>query len=418
VTAAGDGSASSAVPPQAGTRPSPGPPRVLAGRGALLFGNFVIGCGVMVVAGSLNDLTRSLQVSVAVGGQLISVAAAVMALSAPLLAAWVGGVDRRTLLTLSLVWYGMGHALCALMPSYASLLPARALSMLAAAVFTPQAAAAIGWLAPPELRGRAITFIFLGWSVASVFGMPLHSYIGEAFGWRYAFALVAVLAAIGAVWVWRALPEGIRPPAMNLAGWGQVFTHPALMAIVAVTAMSGAGQFTLFSYFAPYYRQELHADPTTVSALFAWFGGFGLVGNLLLSRHVDRIGAGRAATVLLAGIALSAALWPLASTPAQLMAVILPWALGCFASNSAQQARLGSAAPALASALMALNTSAIYLGQALGAAGGGALMAANQAAGRPPFETLHWASLAWMVAAVGLSLWAGRALARRSAPHA
>jgi predicted MFS family arabinose efflux permease len=82
-----------------------------------LFGNFVIGCGVMVVAGSLNDLTRSLDVSVAVGGQLISVAAAVMAVSAPLLAAWVGGMDRRRLLTLALVWYGIGHAACAAMPS-------------------------------------------------------------------------------------------------------------------------------------------------------------------------------------------------------------------------------------------------------------------------------------------------------------
>jgi predicted MFS family arabinose efflux permease len=385
---------------------------------ALLFGNFVIGCGVMVVAGSLNDLTRSLRVSVALGGQLITVAAIVMALGAPLLAAWVGGMDRRRLLTLALVWYAAGHALCAAMPDYASLLPLRALCMLAAAVFTPQAAAAIGWLAPAAQRGRAITFVFLGWSVASVFGMPLHSYIGEAFGWRHAFALVAVLALIGAAWVWRALPDDIRPPPMSRAAWGRVFTHPALMGIVAVTAMSGAGQFTLFAYFAPYYRQHLQADATTISALFAWFGGFGLLGNVLLSRNVDRIGAGRAVTVLLAGIAVSVAAWPLAGSPAVMMLVILPWALAGFASNSAQQARLGAAAPALAPALMALNTSAIYLGQALGAAGGGALMAANQAAGRPVYASLHLAALAWTLAAVVGSVWAGQALARRNAAHA
>ena len=130
-------------------------PHAGAGRWALMFGNFVIGCGVMVVAGSLNDLTRSLQVSVAVGGQLISVAAMVMAVGAPLLAAWVGGMDRRRLLTLSLAWYAIGHALCAVLPDFTSLLPVRALCMLAAAVFTPQAAAAMGWLAPPEQRGRA-----------------------------------------------------------------------------------------------------------------------------------------------------------------------------------------------------------------------------------------------------------------------
>ena len=71
---------------------------------ALLAGNFAIGCGVMVVAGSLNDLVASLQVSVALGGQLITVAAVAMALGAPLMAVWWGNADRRLLLTLALLW--------------------------------------------------------------------------------------------------------------------------------------------------------------------------------------------------------------------------------------------------------------------------------------------------------------------------
>lgn len=387
-------------------------------RWALMAGNFVIGCGVMVVAGSLNDLTRSLQVSVALGGQLIAAAAVVMCLGAPLLAAAVGGWDRRRLLTLALVWYALGHAACAAMPNYATLLPVRAASMLAAAVFTPQAAAAIGWLAPPEQRGRAITFIFLGWSVASVFGMPLHSYIGEALGWRWAFALVALLGLGAAAWVWSAMPDGVRPPALSLRAWREVLTHPALMAIVAVTALSGAGQFTVFSYFAPYYKALLGAGATEISLLFAWFGAFSLVGNLLLSRHIDRIGAARAVAVLLGGIALALAAWPLVGGYAAMAAVLVPWALGSFSSNSAQQARLGQAAPALAPALMALNTSAIYLGQAVGAAGGGAIVAAHEAAGaegRAAYTGLPFVGLAWVLAALALSLWAERRLRRDEA---
>lgn len=376
-------------------------------RWSLLFGNFVIGCGVMVVAGSLNDLTRSLQVSVPLGGQLIAIAAAVMCFGAPLLAAAVGRTDRRALLVLSLAWYGAGHALCALSPGYATLAPLRALSVLGAAVFTPQAAAAIGAMTPPEQRGRAITFIFLGWSVASVIGMPVHSYIGEAFGWRYAFALVAVLAAVGAVWLWWVMPAGVRPPAMSLAAWKEALTRPVLLAIVLVTALQGAGQFTLFSYFAPFYRRVLHADASQVSLLFFWFGAFGLVGNLLLSRHVDRVGPARAVTWLLLSIGLSMVLWPLAGSVGSTMAVLVPWALGCFAANSAQQARLGLAAPALAPALMALNTSAIYLGQAVGASGGGWLL------DRYGFGALHWVGLAWLVLALGLSLWAARREAAR-----
>ena len=59
--------------------------------------------------------------------------------------------------------------------------------MLAPAIFTPQAAACVGLLVPPQQRGRAITFIFLGWSVASVLGMPIGAYVGGTLGWRSAF---------------------------------------------------------------------------------------------------------------------------------------------------------------------------------------------------------------------------------------
>jgi predicted MFS family arabinose efflux permease len=376
-------------------------------RWALLFGNFTIGCGVMVTAGALNDLVSSLRVSVAVGGQLIAVAAVVMAVGAPVLAAVVAGIDRRRLLTFALAWFAIGHALSALMPSYAALLPVRALSVLGAAVFTPQAAAAIGVMVPAAERGRAITFVFLGWSISSVLGMPVHAYIGEAFGWRWAFGLVALLSAASALWVWLAMPDGVRPPALSRAAWREVFTHPALMAIVAVTALSAAGQFTLFSYIAPYYRQVLQATPTHISLMFLWFGAVGVLGNVLVSRHIDRLGADRVVAGLLCCLAAGLLAWPLGTSLLAMALVITPWAFGCFSSNSAQQARLSLAAPALTPALVALNSSAMYVGQALGASSGGAIIA------RQGFGPLHWVGLAWMAAAIVLSVWAGRRLAAR-----
>lgn len=369
-------------------------------RWALLAGNFVIGCGVMVVAGTLNDLARSLEVSVALAGQLIAIGAIVMGVGAPLLANWVAGFDRRRLLTLTLAWYAAGHALSALMPDYAALALVRALCMLGAAVFTPQAAAAIGHMAPPEQRGRAITFVFLGWSVASVAGMPIAAWIGETFGWRVAFGTVAVLGAAAALWVHAAMPAGVKPPALSRAAWREAFTHPVLMAIVGVTALQSAGQFTLFSYFAPYYRQTLAATPTQISALFFWFGLFGLIGNVVLTRQIDRFGAARCVAVALWLITLSLLAWPLAGSLAVAAVVLVPWALGCFSTNSAQQARLGLAAPTLAPALMALNTSAIYLGQAIGAASGGLLVAHSG------FTWLSPVGVLWMAAAIALSIWA------------
>jgi predicted MFS family arabinose efflux permease len=367
---------------------------------ALMSGNFAIGCGVMVTAGSLNDLAQDLAVSPAVGGQLITVAAVMMGLGAPLLAALLGGMDRRRLLALAMAWFALGHALCALMPGYASLMPVRAATVLAAAVFTPQAAAAIGVLATPAQRGKAITSVFLGWSLSSVLGMPLHALIAETIGWRWAFALVALLSA-GSAWaVWRCVPEGVRPAPLNLRDWARLFKSPLLVAIVAVTALSSAGQFTLFSYFAPYYRQVLGATATGVGFLFLWFGFFGLIGNLIVTRTIDRFGSGRTVAVALGLMTLSVASWPLATGVATMALVVLPWALGCFSANSAQQARGSAAAPALAPAMLALNTSAIYAGQAVGAGGGGLLMSTSG------FAWLAPVACTWMLLALALSFWA------------
>lgn len=376
--------------------------RLPAARWALLFGNFAIGCGVMVIAGTLNDLAHSLDVSISLAGQLIAISAAVMCFGAPLLAGVVSGFDRRRLLAASLLWYAAGHALCMLAPSYALLWPVRALSVLGAAVFTPQAAAAVGFMAPPEQRGRAMTFIFLGWSLASVAGMPLAAWLGESFGWRMAFFAVALLALAASGWVWVAIPDGVKPAALSRQAWRQAFTHPVLMAIVAVTALQAAGQFTLFSYMAPYYRLALGASPAQIGALFAWFGAFGLLGNVLVARHIDRVGAARVVTIVVVMIGVSLLLWPFATTFTTTALVLVPWALGCFAANSAQQARLGIAAPGLAAALLALNTSAIYFGQAVGAASGGWLVAHGG------FAPLSWVGVVWLLGALGVSLWAAR----------
>jgi predicted MFS family arabinose efflux permease len=374
-------------------------PRVLW---ALLFGNFVIGTGVMVVPATLNDLGSSLQVSVATAGQLISASAVVMALGAPLLAALVAGWDRRRLLALTMLWFGALHLLCTLMPGFASLLPVRMLAVIAPAIFTPQAAACVGLLVPAAQRGRAITFVFLGWSVASVLGMPLGAFVGGLFGWRSAFALVGVLSLASAAWVWRAMPDGVKPPALTLADWRETLRSRALMLCIAVTVLFSAGQFVLFSYFAPYYKQAIDVTPTQLSLLFVWFGAFGLVGNVLMTRNIERIGAHRAVMVAIACMALSLLAWPLGTSLLLAALVTIPWALGCFSSNSAQQARLVGIAPALAAGSIALNSSAMYAGQALGAASGGALIA------RGRMDMLHWAGFALLLLAMAASAWAAR----------
>ncbi|TFZ08302.1 MFS transporter [Ramlibacter humi] len=369
----------------------------------LLFGNFVIGAGVMVVPGTLNEISHSLRVTPATAGQLITVGGVVMCLGAPLLAALVAGWDRRRLLALSMLWYALLHLACACAPDFATLIPLRALAVISPAIFTPQAAACVGLLVPPQDRGRAITFVFLGWSVASVLGMPLGAYIGGVLGWRAAFVAIAALSLVAGVWVWRTLPDGVKPPALSRQAWAQVFASRPLMLCVAVTTLYSAGQFVLFSYLSPYYRQVLDASPGTLSLMFMWFGLFGFIGNMVMSRNIDRIGADRSVLLAVGAMALSFIVWPLGTTLLTMAAVVVPWALGCFSSNSAQQARLVGIAPALAAGSVALNSSAMYAGQAIGAAGGGWLIA-NQG-----FGALHWAGLVGLAASMAASVLATRA---------
>ena len=366
----------------------------------LLFGNFVIGSGVMVVPGALNDISSSLNVSVATAGQLISAGALMMCIGAPLFAAVVAGWDRRRLLALSMVWYGVFHLACLAAPDFAMLLPLRVVAVIPPAIFTPQAAACVGLLVRPEQRGRAITFVFLGWSVASVLGLPMGAYVGGTLGWRSAFGLVALMSLASAVWVWRSMPDGVKPPALSLAAWRETLRSRALMVCVAVTVLYAAGQFVQLSYLAPYFKAKIGITPGQLGLLFMWFGVFGFIGNMLMSRHIDRVGASRAVMAGIVAMAVTMLAWPLATSLALAAVVIIPWGLGCFASNSAQQARLVAIAPPLASASIALNSSAMYAGQALGAASGGAMIAHGA------MDSLHWVGFTILLAAMAASAWA------------
>jgi len=149
---------------------------------ALFAGNFIIGTGILLPAGMLNDLSAGLGVSPATAGILMVAGGVVIGLGAPLCATLTSGFDRRLLLVASLVYYALGHALSALAPDFWSLLVIRALMVISAGIFTPQAAATVGLMVPPEKRAGAVAFIFIGWSIASVAGLPAGSLIGAFLG--------------------------------------------------------------------------------------------------------------------------------------------------------------------------------------------------------------------------------------------
>lgn len=375
---------------------------------SLTLGNFAIGTGVMIVPGMLNELSADLAVSPAKVGMLISAFAMTICVTGPLLAGWTSAIDRRKLLTISLLLYALMHVVAALAPGYDLLLVARMVTALGAAVFTAQAAATAGLMVPPEIRGKAIGMVFLGWSIAAVVGTPIGAYLGAHIGWRPTLGLVGLLAALFAAGVWLQIPPKLFVAPMDRSAWKALLANTPLLLAISVTAIQALGMFTTFSYMALLLKEFIGATPTVISLLFLCFGITGVIGNVLGARVMDRIGPMRVGVIAMGCMLAAIALWPLTRDSLPIAVVLtLVWGLGCFAVNGAQQARLVAMAPQLASASVSLNSSAIYLGQAIGAFVGGVIVSAEGTA------NLSFYSAVPMAAAIAVSLYASALCNRR-----
>ena len=375
---------------------------------SLLFGNFVIGTGVLLPAGLLNVLGADLQVPPATAGLLLFAGGLVVGIGAPVLAGLTSRFDRRMLLAVSAAIYAVGHGLAAFAPEFWSLLIIRTVTMVAAALFTPQAAATIGLLVPPERRSEAIAFIFIGWSMASVVGIPLGSILGTELGWRATFFAMALLAAVSCVSVMLSLKPGLRVQPLQFSSWIAVFKNPALLCIMLVTLLSMSGQFTVVSYLAPILREAFAATPRGIALMFGIFGVAGVSGNYLATKVIGRFGVDRAILValcfLIAGLGMFGVFF--GNYVLGCIACFI-WGLGTFSSNSLQQSRLVVIAPGLAAATVALNTSAVYLGQSVGAAMGGFAIKGGIS------TDIAWMAVGFLVLAVILSMTATRLTARK-----
>ncbi|MGO4328817.1 MFS transporter [Cupriavidus sp. M-11] len=369
-------------------------PRLLT----LCFGNFVIGTGAMIVTGMLNDIAGDFGLSAGTAGQLIAVFALATCVGAPLFATLGSRIDRRLLLAGSLLVYAVMHLAAALAPSFAALMAVRFLTAIGAAIYTPQTAATLPLLVNAQTRGRAISFVFLGWSVASVVGVPLGTWIASTLGWRFSMALVGVMALAAALAVWRALPPRLYVEPVGRAALGAVLRHTPMVLVVATTMIQSAGMFTLFTYIAPLLRDVHGISGATLSLMFLAYGACGVTGNVLAAARMDRATPARIVQVAMLTSLAAMLLWPLATVgPVALVLIFMLWGVGGFATNSAQQARLVALAPERASASISLNSSSIYLGQALGAMGGAAIYATAGAG------ALHWGAAVLMLLALGVS---------------
>jgi predicted MFS family arabinose efflux permease len=333
---------------------------------------FAIGTEAFVIAGILPVIAADLQVSVASTGQLVTVYALTYAIGSPILAVAFNNLDRRTLLALALSCFIAANLLAAMAATFGLLLASRMLMAVGAGLCMPTALAVSIAVATPERRGRAIALVTSGLTVATVLGVPFGTLIGNQFGWRATFVMVAGLGTVALLGLLFGLPRGLPRTTATLGQRIAVAQRGDVLYALAITVLWAVGGFTVLTYLSV----PLHAlgfGPTEISLALLIFGSAAAIGNLLGGTLADRIGPIPTATLGLIAMTLaltlqSAALKFAAPDLARpiVLGLIFCWGLAGWGFYTAQVASIVRNEPQVATIALSLNASAMYLGFAIG----------------------------------------------------
>ena len=359
---------------------------------ALAVAAFGIGTTEFVIMGLLPEVANDLNVSIPDAGLLITGYALGVVFGAPILAIATANMPRKaTLLGMTLMFI-LGNVLCALAPTYATLMAARVITALCHGAFFGIGSVVAAGLVAPNKRAQAIALMFTGLTLANVLGVPLGTALGQYAGWRSTFWAVAVIGVIAVIaqMVW--LPKEIPMEKGNLVTEFRVLGKPNVLLALAMSVLASTSLFSVFTYIAPILRDVTGVTPHGVTFMLLLFG-LGLTGGSMLG---GRLADSRLLPALLGmsiAVVLIVALFSQTSHSVIPAAItLLLWGVVAFALCPILQLLIidqASDAPNLGSTL---NQSAFNLGNAAGAWIGGLVVASGA----------DLADLPWTGAAVGV----------------
>ncbi|WP_294443277.1 MFS transporter [uncultured Sphingomonas sp.] len=344
---------------------------------ALAVGAFGIGVTEFAPMGMLPDIATDLGVSIPAAGLLVSAYAMGVLIGAPLMTLTTARIDRRTLLIALMGIFTLGNALSALADGYWMLMAARIVTSFNHGAFFGVGSVVAASLVPPDRRAGAVAAMFSGLTVATIGGVPLATWASEVLGWRTAFAAIAGVGAMAMLSLRLALPALPAAEGGDMRAEVRALKRGPVLAALALTVVGASAMFTVFTYIVPILRSETHASTGFVTAMLVLYGVGLMIGNSLGGRLADRsiertlIGS---FSVLAAVLVLFAAVmqwpWPAA-------AAILIWGIASFAIVPPLQMRVMMAASDAPNLASAVNIGAFDLGNAIGAALGGAVIGAG-----------------------------------------
>lgn len=344
---------------------------------ALALGGFGIGTNEFVAMGLLPEIAASLNISEPAAGHVISAYALGVVIGAPLIAALTARVPRKTILLSLMAVFTLGNLATVFAPTYESLIVARFVAGLPHGAFFGIAALVAARMLGPGKRAKAVAQVMTGLTVATVIGVPVASWLGQALGWRSAFGLVVVIGLITltaiALWLPNMAATHSSSPLSELGA----LRRPQVWLALAVGMVGFGGMFAVYTYIATTLTDVSGLSRTLVPLALMMFGAGMVVGNIVGGRMADR-SVIRSLYLTIGALAVMLAVFVVASHN-PVTALVLLFGIGAAgaAISPALQTRLMDVAADAQTLAAALNHSALNIANASGAWVGGLVIAAG-----------------------------------------
>ena len=250
--------------------------------------SFMLGMSEFIVVGILPDIAAGLKVSEVTVGNLVSLFAFVYAPVTPLGSALSARFPRfATHLTLVGVFL-IGNVLCAFAPNYGVLVVARILIALVSGTLVAIAMTYAPDVTTEQYRTKFIAWVFSGFSIASVVGVPVGTWVANTFGWRWAFHLVNVLTVALIVLMVMVLPRNSRIVKIGFLPQFRLFFDRRIQLGVLDVVFGAAATYVFYTYLTPIMRDEVHVPEQYLSVGLVIFGAACLWSNLYGGKLADR----------------------------------------------------------------------------------------------------------------------------------
>ena len=250
--------------------------------------SFMLGMSEFIVVGILPDIAAGLKVSEVTVGNLVSLFAFVYAPVTPLVSALSARFPRfATHLTLVGVFL-IGNVLCAFAPNYGVLVVARILIALVSGTLVAIAMTYAPDVTTEQYRTKFIAWVFSGFSIASVVGVPVGTWVANTFGWRWAFHLVNVLTVALIVLMVMVLPRNSRIVKIGFLPQFRLFFDRRIQLGVLAVVFGAAATYVFYTYLTPIMRDEVHVPEQYLSVGLVIFGAACLWSNLYGGKLADR----------------------------------------------------------------------------------------------------------------------------------